>query len=140
MEKPESQELNEVLSAIREMVQTEARASFEQTDDAASADDGPVEQTVAATPSTNVLILRPSMRVEPEKSNIFILRPSARVHVETPPVVQDDSFSVASPAIDEGMLRDMVREVVQEQLRGELGREIISALKDDMGALLEKNR
>ena len=125
MEKPESQDLNEVLSAIREMVQTEARASFEQTDD-------------AVTPSTNVLILRPSMRVQPKTNNIFILRPSARVHVETPPAVPDDSFSVASPAIDEGMLRDMVREVVQEQLRGELGREIISALKNDMVSLLEK--
>ena len=79
------------------------------------------------------------MRVEPQKSNIFILRPSARVRVETPPIAQDDSFSVASPAIDEEMLRDLVREVVREQLRGELGREIVSALKDDMVTLLEKN-
>ena len=34
MEKPESEDLNDVLSAIREMVETETRSSFEHTDDA----------------------------------------------------------------------------------------------------------
>ncbi len=40
----------------------------------------------------------------------------------------------------EGLLRDMVREVVQEQLRGELGKELIGSIKRDMVLLLEKNR
>ena len=128
MEKPESEDLNDVLSAIREMVESETRSSFEHTDDAEQA-------VVEANPPANVLILRPHMRVEPQKSNVFVLQPSARVHVETPPVQHDDSFSVASPAIDEDMLRDMVREIVQEQLRGELGREIVSALRNDVVTL-----
>ena len=142
MEKPEQEDLNDVLSAIRKVVRDETRAKFSETAALQSEPQKdiskPVKQAVhQPNVPAKVLILYPHMRVTKPKPEILILDENTRVPYDAPNPV-GESFAVADPIIDEGMLRDMVREVVQEQLRGELGKEITDAIKRDMVQLLEK--
>lgn len=143
MEKPEQEDLKDVLSAIRDMVRTETRAKFPETTSPSSNPEGvaqePQKQTERRTAvPAKVLILHPHMRVKKPAPKILILDKSTRVPHDVPNPA-GESFAVANPLMDEGLLRDLVREVVQEQLRGELGKEIIGAIKQDMVQLLEKN-
>ncbi len=142
MEKPEQEDLNDVLSAIRNMVRNETRAQFSETATA------PIQlkkvkpkRVKRAAHRSNlpakILILHPHMRVKKANPETLILDKTARVPHDMPNPASE-SFAIANSALDEGMLRDMVREVVQEQLRGELGKEIIGAIKSDMVQLLEK--
>ncbi len=140
MEKPEQEDLNDVLSAIRNMVRDETRAKFPETA-ITDEENGPEPATPTGRQPNlpaNVLILHPHMRVTKAKPKILLLDKASRVP-NTAPSPVGESFAIASAAMDEGMLRDMVREVVQEQLRGELGKEIVGAIKRDMMQLLEKN-
>lgn len=141
MEKPDQEDLSDVLAAIRNMVREETRAKFSGEDDQHDAPEKAKPKTVArkATPQNlpaKILVLHPHMRVKPAKPDVYVLRKGARVPYDAPKSA-DDSFAVANPAMDEGLLRDIVREVVQEQLRGELGKEIVNAVKRDMVQLLE---
>jgi len=140
VDKPDKKHLSDVLSSIREMVQKETRAKISEELQPA-AEEKPAGNTSTSNRNlpSKILILRPHMRVYPSKRKTVILEKSMRVPHDTP-IDSGDSFAIANPAIDEGMLRDMVREVVQEQLRGELGKEIVGAIKRDMVLLLEKNR
>ena len=142
MEKPEQEDLNDVLSAIRNMVRDETRAKFPETATLQSKPEKvklkPVKQSVRQpNVPAKILILQPHMRVKKPAPKIMILDENARAPHDTPNAA-GESFAVANPLMDEGLLRDMVREVVQEQLRGELGKEIIGAIKRDMVQLLEK--
>ena len=142
MEKPEQEDLNDVLSAIRNMVRDETRAKFSEPSKPAAAPEKVQPKPVkpAARPPnvpTKVLILHPHMRVKKADPEPHILDDNAGVPHDAPNAV-GESFAIANPHMDEGLLRDMVREVVQEQLRGELGKEIIGAIKRDMVQLLEK--
>lgn len=144
MEKPDEEDLNDVISAIRDMVMDETRAKFSESTVVKEATD--IRDEVGDTKSSDepflpskILVLHPHMRVKTPEPEVYILGESARVTDEIPPSV-DESFAVANTAIDEGMLRDMVREVVQEQLRGEIGQELVGAIKRDMAQLLEKSR
>lgn len=144
MEKPEQEDLNDVLSAIRKVVRDETRAKFSETaapqSEPKKVKSRPVKQAVhQPNVPAKLLILYPHMRVTKPKPEVIILDENARVPHDAPNSV-GESFAVANPIMDEGMLRDMVREVVQEQLRGELGKEIIGAIKRDMVQLLEKKR
>ena len=142
MEKPEQQDLNDVLSAIRNMVRDETRAKFSATaTPPIQLKKVKLEPVEPAGRQTNlpakILILHPHMKVKATKPKTLILDKASRVPHDTPNPA-GDSFAIANPVMDEGLLRDMVREVVQEQLRGELGKEIIGAIKRDMVQLLEK--
>lgn len=140
MGNPEKEDLNDVLAAIRNMVRDETRAKFPETA-------APPIQLKKAKPKpakqanlpAKILVLHPHMKVTVAGSETLIIDKTARAPHDTPNAL-GESFAVANPAIDEGLLRDMVREVVQEQLRGELGKEIIGAIKRDMVQLLEKQR
>ena len=141
MEKPDQEDLSDVLSAIRNMVREETRAKFSDEDEPQVTSKKVKPKTVVLKPSQQILpakifVLYPHMRVNPPKPEVFILDKNARVPHDTP-IPADDSFAIANPAMDEGLLRDIVREVVQEQLRGELGKEIMNAVKRDMVQLLE---
>ncbi len=144
MEKPEQEDLNDVLSAIRNMVRDETRAKFSETATP------PIQlkkvmpepvKPAARQPNlpAKILILHPHMRVKKANSEPLILDKTSRVPHDTPNPA-GESFAIANSVMDDGLLRDMVREVVQEQLRGELGKEIIGAIKRDMVQLLEKKR
>ncbi len=144
MGNPEKENLNDVLSAIRNMVRDETRAKFPETATP------PIKlkkvkpkaaKRVVQQPNlpAKILILHPHMKVKVADPEALILDKSERVPHDTPNAL-GESFAVANPVMDEGLLRDMVREVVQEQLRGELGKEIIGAIKRDMVQLLEKQR
>ena len=144
MEKPEQEDLSDVLSAIRNMVRNETRAKFSETAtppiQLKKVKAKPVKQTMRQSNlPAKILVLYPHMRVKKAKPETLILDKSFRVPHDTPNLASE-SFAIANPVMDDGVLRDMVREVVQEQLRGELGREIIGAIKNDMMQLLEKNR
>ena len=132
----EKKDLSDILSAIREMVHKDTRSSLSEIA-ATPSPAAPASSKTEAKLPTKILILRPHMRVYAPSSETDVLDESTGIPHDTP-FPANDSFAVANPAIDEHMLRDMVREVVQEQLRGELGKEIIGALKRDMALLLEK--
>ncbi len=139
MENPKQEDLSEVLSAIRNMVREETRAKFSETPTPQTAAKRVEPKPVPSPPNlpAKILILHPHMRVKKQRPKIIILDANARVPHDTPNPI-GESFAIANPVMDEGLLRDMVREVVQEQLRGELGKEIIDAIKHDMMQLLEK--
>lgn len=144
MEKQDQESLNDVLSAIRNMVREETRAKFSDTAEPQVL--GGKNKPKAVEPKTSqrnlpakILVLHPHMRVKVSKPDVFILDKNARVPHDTP-IPSNDSFAVANPAMDEGLLREIVREVVQEQLRGELGKEIVNTVKRDMAQLLENKR
>jgi len=144
VEKPEKEDLNDVLSAIRNMVRDETRAKFSETATPQStpktAKPKPVKQaTSQSNVPAKILILHPHMRVKKPSPKVIILDKNARVPHDASPV-DGENVSIADPLMYEGLLRDMVREVVQEQLRGELGKELIGSIKRDMVLLLEKNR
>jgi hypothetical protein len=144
VEKPEQEDLNDVLSAIRNMVRDETRAKFSETATPPTQlkkVKPKVVKRVVRQPNlpAKILILHPHMRVKKAKPEPLILDKTSRVPHDTPNAA-GESFAVANPLMDEGLLRDMVREVVQEQLRGEFGKEIIGAIKRDMVQLLEKKR
>jgi len=142
VEKPEQEDLNDVLSAIRNMVRDETRAKFSETATAPmqlkKVKLKPVKPAVRQTNlPAKILILHPHLRVKKAKPETLILDKNSRVPHDTPNSA-GESFAIANSVMDDGLLRDMVREVVQEQLRGELGKEIIGAIKRDMVQLLEK--
>ena len=142
MDKPKQEDLSDVLSAIRNLVRTETRAKFSEMatpqSKPESVDPKPVEQAERrANVPAKVLILHPYMRVKKLVPKTMILDENTRVPHDAPNLA-GESFAVANPFMDESLLRDVVREVVQEQLRGELGKEIIGAIKRDMVQLLEK--
>ena len=141
MEKPEQEDLTDVLSAIRKMVRDETRAKF--SDGSAHPEEleevePETEKQVPNVPS-KVFMLQKQMQVNKSKPELLLLGKKAKVSPDTPTAIED-SFAVANPGIDENLIRDIVREVVQEQLRGELGKELIGTIKHDMLQLLEKNR
>lgn len=139
MENPKQEDLSDVLSAIRNMVREETRAKFSETATPLKAAKrvNPKPVSRQSNLPAKILILHPHMRVKKQKPKMIILDGNARVPHDTPNPI-GESFAIANPVMDEGLLRDMVREVVQEQLRGELGKEIIGAIKRDMMQLLEK--
>ena len=144
MDKPDKEDLSDVLSAIREMVRDETRAKFSESEVPSGAPKKVRLKPEAKVASPNnlpskIFILRPHMRVKKPDSEAFILDEDTRIPHD-PPIPMSESFAIANPAIDEGLLRDIVREVVQEQLRGELGKELINAVKRDMVLLLGKDR
>ncbi len=144
MEKPVQEDLSDVLSAIRNMVRDETRAKFSEAEtppiQLRKVKPEPVKQTTRQPNlPAKIFILHPHMRVKKNKPETLILDKSFRVPHDTPNLA-GESFAIANPVMDDGLLRDLVREVVQEQLRGELGKEIIGAIKHDMMQLLEKNR
>lgn len=138
MDQSDEKDLSEILAAIRKMVRSETRANVSE---AVFSDTKPDPEPAKSEPKlpSKILILRPHMRVYPDRPHTIILDDDMRVPHDTP-IPANDSFAIADTAIDDHLLRDMVREVVQEQLRGELGKEIVGALKRDMALLLEKNR
>lgn len=83
-----------------------------------------------------VMILHPYMRVDIPKEKPEVLKDGADIPYDMP-LPANDSFAIATPEVDEFMLRDMVREVVQQELRGDLGREIIKAMKKEVLLTLE---
>jgi hypothetical protein len=137
VENPEKEDINDVLSAIRNMVRDETRAKFSETANPTAAPKPVKPTTRQPNLPAKILILYPHMRVKTPKPKTIILGKDTRVPHGAPDLV-GDSFAVANPVMDDDLLRDMVREVVQEQLRGELGKEIIGAIKRDMVQLLEK--
>lgn len=134
-----AESLDSVMTAIRRMVRRETRERF--------SDVKPISETrlrVMEPPLT-----KPTRRASvsnPDKlpSKIFVLQPYMRVDVprskpeiftkdeKIPPSFTEDSFAVADTGVDPDMLRHMVREVVEEQLRGELGRQIMLSVKKDI--------
>ncbi len=144
MEKPEQEDLNDVLSAIRNMVRDETRAKFSETAtppiQLKKVKPKPVKRVAhQANLPAKILVLHPHMRVKKATPETLVLDKTSRIPHDTPNPA-GESFAIANPVMDEGLLRDLVREVVQEQLRGELGKEIIGAIKRDMVQLLEKKR
>ena len=144
MDKPENEDIDDVMSAIRNMVRKEMRANFSGNTPSQNVQEKVRLKPVNKVPKranlpAKVLILYPHMQINRPDPNVFVLDKSARVPHDTP-IAIDESFAIANTAIDEGLLRDIVREVVQEQLRGELGKEIVNAVKRDMVRLLENKR
>ncbi len=142
MEKPEQEDLSDVLSAIRNMVRKETHAKFSETTvppiQLKKVAPEPIEKTARqANLPAKILVLHPHMKVKTPKAETIILDETTRVPHDTPNSA-GESFAISNPVMDEGLLRDLVREVVQEQLRGELGKELIGAIKRDMVQLLEK--
>lgn len=128
MAEPGKEDLSSVLAAIRKMVHDETRANFTMPEKAEKPEEAPPETPVkpAGTSLANVYILRPHQRVAPPKPSEILEEGDKLPYDEQ----LSDSFSIANP--DDDVLRDMVREVVQEQLRGDMGREIVAALKKEM--------
>lgn len=120
--------LGDVMSAIRKMVNKETAARFDQPPKVSKPVPARVEPampvTVAKKTGTNL------------PSKIFVLQPYMRVDIPKPkPEILDDDAKIPgdlSALINEDVLRDMVREVVQEQLRGELGKQLMLSVKRDM--------
>ena len=134
-----AESIDSVMTAIRRMVRSETRERF--------SDVKPVSETrprVSEPPLTTPK-RRPSVS-NPDKlpSKIFVLQPYMRVDVprskpeiftkdeKIPQRATEDSFAVADTSVDPDMLRQMVREVVEEQLRGDLGRQIMLSVKKDI--------
>ncbi len=153
------EDLESVLDAIRTLVRKEARSRID-----GRLLEMPVfepERVLGITPDTRDGDTPPDA---PPRRKIFVLQPHMRVHdagdrdgddagaddagadvlpdseeiPHAPPLTSDESFAIANPLVDEQVLREMVREVVQEQLRGDIGREIIRAMKMDLIRSLEK--
>ncbi len=124
-------EMDSVLSAIKKMVRKETKDRFAGTN---------VEPELT----------RPAKRKSSLPSKIFVLQPWMRVDKPesgftrtTPPKpdpsrISDDSFAVANTAIDEDLLRDMVRDVVREHMEGAWGQKLVQALKSEVAKSLPK--
>lgn len=131
--------MGNVMSAIRRMVKSETAARFDQPPKVAKPTpvktENPTAKVVKKTTGTNlpskILVLQPYMRVDIPKPQPEILDDDAKIPHDTanPPY---ESFAIADPIVDENMLRDMVREVVQEQLRGEMGKQLMLSVKREM--------
>lgn len=132
--------LDDVMSAIRRMVHKETSARFDHPPKVAkpkpahvvkSRPVGVARRKTGTNLPSKIFILQPYMRVDIPKSKPEILDDDAKIPHDTanPPY---ESFAIAEPVIDENMLRDMVKEVVQEQLRGELGKQLILSMKRDI--------
>lgn len=122
--------IDSIMSAIRKMVSKETRSRAAPP--ATAAPVAPPEK-----PKRAVLVLHPHMRVDKKIEQPEVMDAAEEIP-HAPPLTIDESFAIANPVVDEDMLRQMVREVVQEQLRGEIGREIIRAMKMDLIRSLEK--
>ncbi len=128
-------DIHSVLSAIRSMVRKETRARFSDLKPDVKRPDVKIHSNAQdkVAPVKNlpskIFVLQPHMRVDNPKPEI--LDDNAKIPYDAP-ISTSESFAIADTAIDPHMLRDMVREVVQEQLRGELGREIMLSVKKDM--------
>ena len=134
-----AESIDSVMTAIRRMVRHETRERF--------SDVKPISETRPRVTEPPLTASKPRPRVSnPDKlpSKIFVLQPYMRVDVprskpeifakdeKIPPRSNDDSFAVADSDVDPDMLRQMVREVVEEQLRGDLGRQIMLSVKKDI--------
>ena len=133
-----AESIDSVMTAIRRMVRHETRERF--------SDVKPIGETrprVKEPPLTS-RTRQPSSNPDKLPSKIFVLQPYMRVDVprskpeiftkeeKIPTRGNDDSFAVADAGVDPDMLRQMVREVVEEQLRGDLGRQIMLSVKKDI--------
>ena len=130
MEVSDKEDLTSVLAAIREMVQEESRAQFSDSVGEAEESAAKAPPDFTNTVVSKVLILRPHMRVDTPTPPPEVLKSEAEIPYDTP-LPAGESFAIAND-IDDYILRDMVREVVQEELRGDLGREIIEAMKKEV--------
>lgn len=156
----EKQDLASVLASIRDMVRAETQGPQAKVDeplrrkkkplflkrrvetgDTPRKPSAPIPEPKPAAKKTTtavskVYILRPHMRVDPPKPEV--MDQGAEIPYDTPNTV-NESFAIANPEIDAHMLREIVREVVREQLMGEAGRQLIENLKKDVILSLSKN-
>lgn len=130
MEVSDQEDLTSVLAAIRKMVQQESRAQF--SDSVGEPEEPAVEVPPVFTNNvvSKVLILYPHMRVDIPTAEPEVLEDEAEIPYDSP-IPVGESFAIAND-VDDFVLRDMVREVVQQELRGDLGREIIEAMKKEV--------
>jgi len=130
VEGTDQEDLTSVLAAIRKMVQQESRAQF--SDSVSDPDEPDVEVPPVFTSNvvSKVLILYPHMRVDIPKVKPEVLDDEAKIPYDSP-IPAGESFAIAND-VDDFVLRDMVRDIVQQELRGDLGREIIEAMKKDV--------
>lgn len=159
--------VDSVLSAIKDMVHKETTSRFKGTleeevpflRDAAqssekSATPDADEKLVFAPGFNSEYVPAPTLHSNPEPdhnvpSKIYVLQPYMRVDKKMPAPeilepepestgVMNVSFAIGNATVDEDMLRGLVREVVQEQLRGELGREILNAVRMDLIGFIDE--
>lgn len=130
MEVSDQDDLTSILAAIRKMVREESRVQFSDSVDDSETPSVEVPPVFTNKVVSKVLILYPHMRVDIPKVEPEILEDEAEIPYDTP-MAASDSFAIAND-FDDFVLRDMVREVVQQELRGDLGREIIEAMKKEV--------
>lgn len=136
-----------VLSAIKNMVEKESEARFtDALDEEVPFISVPVTKPKSSKPKAKIKV-KPKAKTKPKTSakakvhnlpsKIFILYPHMRVDKpkSEPEILNEQSetpFDTVDAVMSEDKLRNMVREVVKEQLRGELGLAIINAVKQDL--------
>lgn len=130
--------VDSVMTAIRRMVRNETRERFSDIkpirDSRPRVEEPPLtakRRSSLSNPGnlpSKIFVLQPYMRVDVPRSKPEVFAKDERI----PPRMSDDSFAVADPAVDQDMLRQMVRDVVEEQLRGDLGRQIMLSVKKDL--------
>lgn len=125
--------MGDVMSAIRRMVHKETAARFDQPPKVSKPKPVRVEPAIPTTKAKTVVAKKTGTNLP---SKIFVLQPHMRVDIPKPkPEILDDDAKIPgdlSALINEDVLRDMVRDVVQEQLRGELGKQLVLSIKRDM--------
>ncbi len=144
-----AESIDSVMGAIRRMVRRETKARFSD-----------IDSTGAVTPSRATDLLE-SRRVEPQVSSrpkyiyrapknpgnlptkILVLQPHMRVDIPRDSYHgfyqskrRNDAEKLRDVGVEPEMLRNVVREVLEEQLRGELGRQIVLSVKKDLVKLL----
>lgn len=139
----ESNELDSVLSSIRRKVEKETRDRVSKRGKTERRSVTPKTRKTRAKSNSKNRVRSGNQSAATQKlpAKILVLRPHMRVDKKVKPkapVSMNDSLAIATPSIDDELLRDMVREVVQEQLRGELGQQLISTLKKEMVRSLNK--
>ena len=142
-----AESIDSVMGAIRRMVRRETRERFsdvtpsgEVTPSEARAERHErIEPSVSSKPKyiyraaknpgnlpTKILVLQPHMRVD-------IPRDTFRSYGQTR---NSDGQKLRDVGVDPDVLRDVVKEVLEEQLRGDLGRQIVLSVKKDLMKLL----
>ena len=105
----ESQNVEDVLASIRKLVSEEAKDKSARLED-------PVVQAPAASP----LLLTPELKVEEKPEPLEL----SKTHEVAPESDKSPDSASAAPFQDEVALRSLIREVLREELQGELGTRI----------------
>ncbi len=135
-----AESIDSVMTAIRRMVRRETRERFTDVNPINESRPRVAEPPVTAQKRRSTVSNKGNL-----PSKIFVLQPYMRVDVprSKPEIMPDDATishgadnadysSMAQAGLDPNQVRNMVREVVEEQLRGDLGRQIMLSVKKDI--------